>query len=77
VKLIAYTRILHADTTQLTLAEEHRDTDLPERIATLLSDTNAVVARARSSKTAARWPALGRPTTPFRQTITDFVRAGS
>jgi NAD(P)H dehydrogenase (quinone) len=51
---------------------------LPEMVATILSDTDAGVARgALSEDGGALSRLIGRPTTPFRQTITDFVRAGS
>lgn len=51
---------------------------LPEVVATIVSDTDAGVAKGAlfdDSGTLSRL--IGRPTTPFRQTITDFVRARS
>lgn len=51
---------------------------LPEIIATIVSDTDAGVARgALFEQGGALSRLIGRPTTPFRQTIADFVRAGS
>jgi len=50
---------------------------LPERVATILSDTDAGVAKgALFEDGGALRRLIGRPTTPFQQTITDFVRAG-
>ncbi len=51
---------------------------LPETIATIVSDTDAGVAKgALFEDGGALRRLIGRPTTPFQQTITDFVRAGS
>jgi NAD(P)H dehydrogenase (quinone) len=51
---------------------------LPELVATILSDTDAGVAKgALFEDGGALRQLIGRPTTPFQQTITDFLRAGS
>ena len=51
---------------------------LPEVVATIVSDTDAGVAKgALFEDGGALRRLIGRPTTPFRQTITEFVRANS
>lgn len=51
---------------------------LPEMVATIVSDTDAGVAKdALFDDGGALRQLIGRATTPFQQTITDFFRAGS
>lgn len=51
---------------------------LPQLVATILSDTDAGVAQgALFDDGGTLRQLIGRPTTPFQQTITDFIRASS